>query len=175
MINKNTVMKKIRLTSINNENVIHPSELLSPVNSFTNLMNLLENFEKINNEYLSRQRLRNQEPDLVKFFELRLYESRHRIYGNQERNSVMIESMSKKSPYWIDLVLNVSPYVLDILHLVIEAHENETEDKLISILSKFEWFDSKTSKEQRAIVRNFIRSFTFILRFVRISFKNDDE
>jgi hypothetical protein len=168
-------MKKIRLTSIIIESLIHPSELLLQVNGFTNLVNLLENLEQINDEYLSRQRLKNQEPDLVKFFELRLYESRHRIYGNKERNSVMIESMSKKSPYWIDLVLNVSPYVLDILHLVIEAHENETEDKLISILSKFDWFNSKTTQEKIAIVKSFIRNFKFILRFVRISFKNDNE
>jgi hypothetical protein len=137
-------------------------------------MNLLENLEQINDEYLSRQRLRNQEPDLVKFFELRLYESRHRIYGNQERNSVMIESMSKKSPYWIDLVLNVSPFVLEVIHLVIEAHENETEDKLNSILSKFEWFNSKTLEEQRAIAKSIIKHILFILRFVRISFKDEE-
>jgi hypothetical protein len=168
-------MKKIRLTSIIIESLIHPSELLLPVNGVTNLVNLLENLEQINVEYLSRQRLKNQEPDLVRFFELRLYESRHRIYSNQERNAVLIEAMSKKSPYWIDLVLKVSPYVLDILHLVIEAHENETEDKLISILSKFEWFSSKTPDEQRAIVRSILRNFMFILRFGRISFKNDDE
>jgi len=167
-------MKKIRLTSVTNESLIHPSELLLPVNGFTNLVNLLENLEQINDEYLSRQKLKNQEPDLVRFLELRLYESRHRIYGNQERNSVMIESMSKKSPYWIDLVLKVSPYVLDILHLVIEAHENETKDKLISILSKFEWFNSKTLEEQRAIAKSIIKHILFILRFVRISFKNEE-
>lgn len=168
-------MKKIRLTSITNESLIHPSELLLPVNGVTNLLNLLENLEQINDEYLSRQRLKNQEPDLVRFFELRLYESRHRVYGNQERNAVMIESMSKKSPYWIDLVLNVSPFVLEILHLVIESNENETEDKLNSILSKFEWFNSKTTQEKIAIVRSFIRNFKFTLRFVRISFKYDNE
>ena len=168
-------MKKIRLTSVTNESLIHPSELLLPVNGVTNLVNLLENIKQINDEYLSRQKLKNQEPDLVRFIELRLYENRHRIYSNQERNAVMIESMSKKSPYWIDLVLNVSPFVLDILHLVIEANENETEDKLISISSKFDWFNSKSPQEQRAIVRSIIRNFMFILRFVRISFKNDDE
>lgn len=168
-------MKKIRLTSITNESLIHPSELLLPVNGVTNLVYFLENIEQINDEHLSKQKLKNQEPDLVRFIELRLYENRHRIYSNQERNAVMIEAMSKKSPYWIDLVLNVSPFVLDILHLVIEANENETEDKLIIILSKFEWFSSKTRDEQRAIVRNIIRNFMFILRFVRISFKNVDE
>lgn len=168
-------MKKIRLTSITNESLIHPSELLLPVNGVTNLVNLLENLEQINDEYLSRQRLKNQEPDLVRFLELRLYENRHRIYSNQERNAVMIESMCKKSPYWIDLVLNVSPFVLDILHLVIEAHENETEDKLISILSNFDWFSLKTPEEKRAIARSIIRNIRFILGFVRISFNNEEE
>lgn len=83
--------------------------------------------------------------------------------------------MSKKSPYWIDFVLNVSPFVLDILHLLIETHENESEDKLIAFLSKFDWFNSKTIEEQRAIVRSIIRNIKFILGFVRISFKDDNE
>jgi hypothetical protein len=60
-------MKKIRLTSINNENLIHPSELLLPVNGITNLVNLLENFEKINDEYLSRKRLRRKEQTFLEF------------------------------------------------------------------------------------------------------------
>jgi hypothetical protein len=167
-------MKKIRLTSINKQSLIHPSELILPVNAVTNLVNLLENLEQINDEYLSRQRLKNQEPDLLRFFELRLLKSRHTIYSNQERNAILIESMSKKSPYWIDLVLNVSPYVLDILHLVIEANENETEDKLISILSNFDWFSLKTPQEQRTIVRGIIKNFTFILGFVRITFNNEE-
>jgi hypothetical protein len=168
-------MKTIRLTSINNENLIHPSELLLPVNGITNFVNLLENFEQINDEYLSRQRLRNQEPNLVRFIELRLHESRHRIYSNQERNAVLIDSMSKKSPYWIDLALNVSPYVLEILRVLIETNENEIEDLLISMLSKFDWFNSKSFEEQRAIVRSIIRNIKFILGFVRISFKDDNE
>jgi hypothetical protein len=167
-------MKKIRLTSINNESLIHPSELLLPVNGITNLLNLLENFEQINNEYLSRQRLRSHEPNLVRFIEFRLNESRNRIYSNQERNAVMIESMSKKSPYWIDLVLNVSPYVLEILRVLIETNENEIEDLLISMFSKFGWFNSKTLEEQRAIAKSIIRNITLILRFVRISFKNGE-
>jgi hypothetical protein len=168
-------MKKIRLTSINNENLIHPSELLLPVNGITNLLNLLENFEQINDEYLSRQSLRNEEPNLVRFIELRLHESRHRIYSNQERNAVLIDSMSKKSPYWIDLLLNVSPYVLEILRVLIETNENEIEDLLFSMLSKFDWFNSKTLEEQRSIVRSIIRNIKFILGFVRISYKNGVE
>jgi hypothetical protein len=168
-------MKKIRLTSINNENVIHPSDFLLPVNSFTNLFNLFENLEEIQADYLTRQTLRNQEHNFLRFFERRLMESRHRIYSNQESNAVLIESMSKKSPYWIDLALNVSPYVLDVLHILIESNENEVGDKLFSILSKFKWFNSKTPDEQRAFIRSIIRNIKFILRFVRISFKNEDE
>jgi hypothetical protein len=168
-------MKKIRLTSINNENLIHPSDLLLPVNSFTNLVNLFENLEEIQTDYLTRQTLRNQEHNFLRFFERRLMESRHRIYSNQESNAVLIESMNKKSPYWIDLALNVSPFVLDVLHILIESNENEIGDKLIAILSKFKWFNSKTPDEQRAIVRSIFRNFKFIIRFVRISFSNDEE
>ncbi len=145
------------------------------MNSFTNLVNLFENLEEIQADYLTRQTLRNQEHNFLRFFERRLMESRHRIYSNQESNAVLIESMSKKSPYWIDFVLNVSPFVLDILNLLIETHENEIEDKLLAFLSKFEWFNSKTPEEQKEIIKSIIRNIRFILRFVRISFKNEDE
>jgi hypothetical protein len=153
-------MNKIRLTSINNVSLIHPSELLLPVNSITNLVNLLEDFETAHESNLLIHRLQ---------------ENRRIIYNNQERNAVLIESMSKKSPYWIDFVLNVSPFVLDILHLLIETHENEIEDKLHAFLSKFEWFNSKTLEEQKEIIKSITRNIRFILRFVRISFKNEDE
>lgn len=153
-------MKKIRLTSINNENLIHPSELLLPVNGITNLVNLLKNFETA-----------HESKDSIH----RIQDNRRIIYNNQESNAVLIESMSKKSPYWIDFVLNVSPFVLDILNLLIETHENEIEDKLLAFLSKFEWFNSKTPEEQKEIIKSIIRNIRFILRFVRISFKNEDE
>jgi hypothetical protein len=168
-------MKKIRLTSINKDSLIHPSELLFPVNGITNLVNLLENFEQINNDYLSRQNSKSKEQPFLEFLNDKLRINRSYIKTNQERNAVLMESMSKKSPYWIDLVLNVSPYVLDFLHLVIEAHENEMEDKLNSILSNFDWFNLKTPEEKRAIVRSIIRNIRFILGFVRISFKNEEE
>ena len=153
-------MNKIRLTSINNDSLIHPSELLLPVNSITNLVNLLKNFETA-----------HESKDSIH----RIQDDRRIIYNNQERNAVLIESMSKKSPYWIDFVLNVSPFVLDILHLLIETHENEIEDKLLAFLSKLEWFNSKTPKEQKEIIKSITRNIRFIIRFVRISFKNEDE
>ena len=153
-------MNKIRLTSINNDSLIHPSELLLPVNGITNLVNLLKNFETA-----------HELKDSIH----PIQDDRRIIYNNQERNAVLIESMSKKSPYWIDFVLNVSPFVLDILHLLIETHENEIEDKLLAFLSKFEWFNSKTPKEQKEIIKSITRNIRFILRFVRISFKNEDE
>lgn len=168
-------MKKIRLTSVTNESLIHPSELLLPVNGVTNLVNLLENIKQINDEYLSRKGLRRDIQTFLEFLNYKIRTNRNEIKSNIERKAVLIEAMSKKSPYWIDLVLNVSPFVLDILHLVIEAHENETEDKLISISSKFDWFNSKSPQEQRAIVRSIIRNFMFILRFVRMSFKDEEE
>jgi hypothetical protein len=167
-------MKKIRLTSINKQSLIHPSELILPVNAVTNLVNLLEDFEQINNDYLSRQNSKSKEQTFLEFLNDKLRINRSYIKTNQERNAILIESMSKKSPYWIDLVLNVSPYVLDILHLVIEANENETEDKLISILSNFDWFSLKTPEVKRAIARSIIRNFKFILGFVRISLKNEE-
>lgn len=165
-------MKKIRLNSINHENTIHPSDLPLPINGLTNLINLLETIDDTYSEYLLRRNQRNEEPDFAKFIEFRLNYRRNIISNNQENNAVMIEAMSKKSPYWIDLVLNVSPLVLQLLEILIDTHNDEIEGKLMRLFNNFSWFKTLNEDKKRRIIKAIIRSIRLILRFVNLNLED---
>jgi hypothetical protein len=165
-------MKKIRLNSKNYENTIHPSELLLPLNGLTNLVNLLESIDDQYSEYVSRRVQRNEEPDFAEFIEFQLNYRRNIISNNKEKNAVMIQAMSKKSPYWVDLILNVSPLVLQILGLLIETHDEDIEDKLMEFLNNFSWFNALSEDQKRRIVRAIIKNIRLILQFVSIDIKD---
>jgi hypothetical protein len=166
-------MKTIRLHSINHENTIHPSELLLPLNGLTNLINLLERIDDTYSEYILKRNQRNEEPDFARFIEIHLNYRNYHINSNRENDSVMIESMSKKSPYWMDLILNVSPLVLQIFKVLTETHGDEIEDKLMRLLNNFSWFNKLSEDQKRRIIRAIIRSIKLILLFVNINFLND--
>lgn len=165
-------MKKLRITSINHENTIHPSELLLPLNGLTNLVNLIESIDDQYSEHVSRRVQRNEEPDFAEFIEFRLNYRRNIISNNQEKNAVMIQAMSKKSPYWIDLILNVSPLVLQFLELLIETHDDDIEDKLMEFLEKFSWFNALSEDQKRRIIRAILRNISLILGFVNLVLKD---
>jgi hypothetical protein len=168
-------MSIVRLISNCDEKVIHPAELLIPLNEFSNLVNFIENFESKYDEYLLRRRIaNNQKPNFLGFVELRLRSSRHRIYSNNDQNAVMIQAISKNSPYWIDLALNVSPFVLAVIKLLIVNHENELKEKLIAVLSNLNWFNSITAEEQLIFVDAIIKSVKVIQAYVVIEFNEDN-
>lgn len=168
-------MSIVRLCSICDEKVIHPAELLIPLNEFSNLVNFIENVESKYDEYLLKRRTaNNQKPNFLGFVELRLRNSRHRIYSNRDQNAVMIQAISKKSPYWIDLALNVSPIVLAAIKLLVIIHENKLKDKLIAVLSNLNWFNSITADEQLIFVDAIIKSIKIIQAYVVIEFNEDN-
>lgn len=172
-VNQNQL--RVRLTSNKNEELIHPSELLLPLNSLVNLINLLENFENLYDEYTHKQDQNNINFDFAKTFERRLMYSRIQITANQEKNAVMIEAMSKKSPYWVDLIVNASPYIIKAIQILIEEHEDDVEDGLIELLSNFNCFNDKKRDDKLIIARRIISNIRFISRFVNIFIHNNEE
>jgi hypothetical protein len=157
---------KIRIISKNEKELIHPSELLLPLNSLVNLINLLENIEVEYKKYEMRPRMRNSKPDFQFFIQSRLLESRHRIKSISDNNCVTIKAMSKKSPYWVDLVITASPYVIEMLNLLIDHNQEELSSRLVTILDRIRLFDN--SKNQ-LVAKYTIRSFQLITRYVSIS------
>jgi hypothetical protein len=71
----------------------------------------------------------------------------------------------------VDLILNVSPLVLEIIGVLIETHDDKIEDKLLGFLEKFSWFNALSEDQKRRIIRAILRNIRLILGFVSIDFK----
>ena len=160
---------KVRLTSKRSEELIPSYELLLPLNGFVNLVNLMQNFEILYNQHEERQLARNIMPDFNRYLSFRFFENKHRIIKGREQECVMIKAMSKQSPYWVDLILNVSPYIINTIQLLIEDNEGDVERKLIAVLNKTPCSRKKSEAEKREIIRLLLRYFQWILTFVDIS------
>jgi hypothetical protein len=160
---------KIRIISKNEKELIHPSELLLPLNSLVNLINFLENVEDEYKKYESSPRVNKDQSDFQRFIEFRLQYSRHRIKSIGDNNCVTIKAMSKKSPYWVDLVITASPYVIQMLNLLIDHNQEELNRRLAIILDRTGLFDE--SKNQ-LIVKKIIRNLQLITKIVSITIEN---
>jgi len=160
---------KVRLTSKGSEELIPSYELLLPLNGFANLVNLMQNFEILHNQYEERQLARNNQPDFNRYLAFRFFEHKHRIIRGREQECVLIKAMNKKSPYWVDLMLNVSSYVINTIQLLIDDNVGDVESKLIAILNKIPCFRKKSEAEKREIIRMLLQYFKWILTYVSIT------
>jgi hypothetical protein len=168
---------QVRLTSLNEDELIQPSELLLPLNGFINLINQTQEFDTLYNEYQQRQLARNNVPDFNRYLSVRFFENKHRIITSSEKDYVMLKAMSKKSPYWVDLIVNASPYIIKAIQIIIETHENELEVKLSQVLNHLIWFSNLTVKQKNDLIKSIIRNTRAILRFVKIfiDFNNNED
>jgi hypothetical protein len=157
----------IRINSKNEKELIHPSELLLPLNGMVNLINFLENVEDEYKKFESRSRMRNDQFDFDRFIKSRLRFSRHHIKTFNDNNCVTIKAMSKKSPYWVDLVIGVSPYVIETLNCLIERNHEDLTNKLVQLWNKVPVLNRVSDKHSYA--GEIIRCFLLISRYVNIS------
>jgi hypothetical protein len=176
-IYQNIKQVQVRLTSLNEDELIQPSELLLPLNGFVNLINQMQDFDILYNEYQQRQLARNNQPDFNRYVSFRFFENKHRINVRNEQNHVMIKAMNKKSPYWVDLIVNASPYIIKAIQIIIETHENELEVKLSQVLNHLNWFSNLTVEQKNDLIKRIISNTRSILKFVKIviDFTNNNE
>ncbi len=164
--------QKIRIISNSEEQFIHPSELLLPLNSFVNLINLLENMESQFQDYQKAMRTKNQSVDFQRFIETSLSATRHHINTARENDCVLIEAMSKSSPYWVDLLITASPYVIETLNFLIDSNHNNLRNHLASLFGRILLFTDEN--ENRLMAEKTIRTFQFITRLVNITIERSN-
>ncbi len=164
----NNLPQKIRLTSISEEHLIKPSELLLPLNSLVNFVNFLEDIDLQFTSYTNYCNSRNISVDSIKFFEQKMNSTlKNHIFKN-DNNYVMLEAMSKKSPYWVDLIINASPFIIQAILLIIEENEN-IEEKLLRFLNNnFSFFSNLSEPDKKVYIKNIIRIIKWILTFVNM-------
>jgi hypothetical protein len=167
--------KILTLRSRNNTDKIQPSELLLPLNGLVTLINFLQGFDSLYVQYEKRRNERELEIDFQRFIGNYLIEGKSRIRINAESDYVMLKAMSKQSPYWVELLLNVSPYIINALQIIIEENTEDIEDKLLELLNKFLWFQNQSDENKRMLVKQIIRYVRWILTFVSIHLENEND
>jgi hypothetical protein len=160
---------KIRIISKNEKELIQPSELLLPLNSLVNLINLLENAEDEYKKYESSHRVNKDRSDFQHFIEFRLQQSRHHIKAVNDNNCVTIKAMSKKSPYWVDLVITASPHVIQIIRILIAENSNSIENEIIRKLNAISKFQELSDADKLRIAKSILKKVKWILTFIEIS------
>jgi hypothetical protein len=166
-------IKKIQLKSKNEKQLIAPTELLLPLNAFVNLTNLLEFSKELFNEFNERRLARGEEVDFARFFEISLLNSRT-IKSADAHNAVQLDQMGKKSPYWLDLIITVSPLVPSVLKLLLEQNQDIIMPRLIELLNKIPSFrDINDDDKKMQLAMKVIRSMNRILDLVNIIIDND--
>jgi hypothetical protein len=163
------INQKIRIISKNDEELIHPSELLLPLNSLVNLINLLDSLEREYKEYESRLKMRNSESDFQRFIQSKLLHSRHHIKATDDKNCVSIKAMSKNSPYWVDLLITASPYVIQMIRVSITVNANSIENEIIRQLNAISKFQELSDAAKLRIAKSILKKVKWILTFIEIS------
>ncbi len=163
----------LKLTSKNQDELINPYELLLPVNAVVNLVNFLKNMEEILEDWEAKARKDNKEPDYDKFILKRPSNWQHHISSSKD-GSVKIKAISKKSPYWVDLVIQTSPYVLFALRQLINSATEKDVDRLIVLLNDIPGSERLTDDLKRKLIRKILRLLSFLLGFVDIDWNDDN-
>jgi hypothetical protein len=164
---------KIKIKSKNENQLIPPTELLLPLNKFINLTNFLEFTEDLYDEFSERRQARGEQVDFTRFFDMSLLNSRI-IKSSALHNCVQLDKMEKKSPYWVDLIITVSPLVPNVLKLLLEQNQNIIEPGLIKMLNKIPSIrDIKDDEQKKKLARKVITAMNRILDLVSIIIENE--
>jgi hypothetical protein len=84
--------------------------------------------------------------------------------------------MGKKSPYWLDLIITVSPLVPSVLKLLLEQNQDIIMPRLIELLNKIPSFrDINDDDKKMQLARKVVRSMNRILDLVNIIIDNDHD
>jgi mRNA-degrading endonuclease YafQ of YafQ-DinJ toxin-antitoxin module len=154
---------EISLKLRNEDELLNLNDLLLPLNHFNNFIYELENlnildirFEKENNlEFLLKENRIN-----------RLLTPRN-IRGKE--SFISVKKISKSSPTFLELFLNVAPYVAETIKLLIENEELYVESKIHQLLNQIESFKNCSVSKQTAIIRYILFFFRLLLGFMIIT------
>jgi hypothetical protein len=160
---------KIRITSKTNNDLIHPSELILPINGLVNFVTFIQEIDENIEKQKEIAKNKGEQLNLERLFESRINHIFRYNIKVQQSNYVMLESMSKQSPYWVDFILSSSPFVIQLVLLVAEDSENIEQSLYDFFYKNFPFFRDLSENERRCLVKNIIRFTKWLLTFVHIS------
>ncbi len=150
---------------INNENdLLNLTDLLLPLNYFNNFIHELQDLKILDRKFeneRSIEMLNNEQ-----FFRF--------PYSQTIRRSdsyVEVKKIKKESPVFLELLLNVAPYVEETIKLLLESEEADIESKLYKLLNKIDLLNNCSESKKRMIIKYILLFFKFLLRLITMSIK----
>ena len=76
--------------------------------------------------------------------------------------------MSKQSPYWVDLLLDVSPYVIQVIESIIHDNQDDIERSILEFFRTKRLFLNVDENVKSRNVKMLTNGFRYVLRFVSL-------
>lgn len=151
---------EISLKLKNENKAISLTDLLIPLNNFNHFVNELENIQIPSKRLDSLVNIKNLGDEII-------FKPYHYQSFIKKRSYVEILKINKNSPTLLNLLLNVSPYVVQAIILLVESNDN-IETKLYEILNEDDKFKDYDEAKKEAIVKYFILFFRLLLTYFSI-------
>lgn len=155
---------EISLKLKNEKKAISLTDLLIPLNKFNHFVNELENIQIPRKRLDSVANIKNLGDEII-------FKPYHYQNFIKKISYVEILKINKNSPTLLNLLLNVSPYVVQAINLLVESIEN-IETKLYEILNGHDKFREYDEVKKGELVKYFILFFRLLLTYFSIYLTN---
>lgn len=163
------IKTRINIKSLNDNDLLNPYEFLFPLSKLVYIINVMENFDK---EEINRKHQKD-EIDFKRFGRLIGYPLDYNFKPRylKDYNSVLISKINKQSPFFVELIVQVSPIVLNVIDAIIEKNQDNIDSCILEFLES-KGLSSRDSEIDKENIRALTNTFRRILQFVSISIEN---
>jgi hypothetical protein len=163
------IKTRINIKSLNDNDLLNPYEFLFPLSKLVYIINVMENFDK---EEINRKHQKD-EIDFKRFGRLIGYPLDHNFKPRylKDYNSVLISKINKQSPFFVELIVQVSPIVLNVIDAIIEKNQDNIDSCILEFLES-KGLSSRDSEIDKENIRALTNTFRRILQFVSLSIEN---
>ena len=153
---------EISLKLNNEEELLNLSDLLLPLNYFNNFINELQDLKILDRRFENERSIEMLNNEHIFRFPS--------VQTIRRRNSyVEIKKIKKESPAFLELLLNVAPYVEQAIRILVENKDINIEEKLYNLLNEIESFRNLSESKKRAIIKYILLFFRLILGYFTIT------
>ena len=153
----------ISIKLIKEDDLINLTDLILPLNHFNNFIFELQNLEGLNKKF-------ENEANINRINESTIYRFSPLAGVIKQRSSyIEVIKIKKESPTFLELLLNVSPYVTETISLLVDNKGEIIEDKIYESLNKDDKFKNYDEHKKRLIIKYILLFFRFLLRYLTIT------
>ena len=161
--------KKLSIKSLNDNDLLNPYDFLFPLSKLVYIINVMENFDKAD---INRKHQKD-EINFKRFGRLIRNPIGYNLQSSylKEYDSVLISKINKQSPFFVELIVQVSPIILNVIDAIIEKNQDNIDSCILEFLES-KGLTSRDSEIDKENIRALTNTFRRILQFVSISIEN---